>query len=348
MEFFRGLFIIGVFAFLSLEFFGDNFLVAKQKTKHISPGENHAAMQQRNRPDQDPDQGSDQGPDQILGVNSASFAVLQKTKDTNSTKTPPIADQHQSLSRKNPQKINSAKLTQKNQTKQPENLAKQKQFSKQQISLAGEKDHSQKIQSATRKSQETVLQSGQATNKPAGPARGEKTQMAQKKSQRSPASSNYVKASSYQRPPPARAKKFLRREFRCLAEAIYFEARSEPEKGQLAVAEVIFNRVNVQKYPDYICAVVYQGEERLHKCQFSFACDGLSERPQNREAWFRVLQVAKLALRRRNIQKSSQLTRGATHYHADYVAPDWAQNLERTTKIGQHIFYRFSAQIAQR
>ena len=82
----------------------------------------------------------------------------------------------------------------------------------------------------------------------------------------------------------------------CLAQAIYFEARSESELGQLAVATVILNRAKAEHYPSSICGVVYQGASPLNGCQFSFACDGQSNLPQIDRAWETALAVTALAL----------------------------------------------------
>jgi spore germination cell wall hydrolase CwlJ-like protein len=115
----------------------------------------------------------------------------------------------------------------------------------------------------------------------------------------------------------------------CLATAIYFEARSESQLGQLAVATVILNRAKMSIYPSSICGVVYQGTSRLNACQFSFACDGHTNLPPNDRAWETAVAIAALALD----------VAAATHYHADYVDPSWSRSLHRLTKIGRHIFY---------
>jgi hypothetical protein len=125
-------------------------------------------------------------------------------------------------------------------------------------------------------------------------------------------------------------------EQQCLARAIYFEARSESEIGRLAVARVILNRVNSPFYPDSICGVVYQNAEKRDGCQFSFACDGKSDRPRQGAAW----KVAKsLAARAIAGEGEVQAIATATHYHADYVLPEWSGAMTRLVKIGRHIFY---------
>ncbi len=129
-------------------------------------------------------------------------------------------------------------------------------------------------------------------------------------------------------------------ERRCLAEAMYFEARSEPLIGQIAVADVILNRVRSSIYPDTICDVVYQGSERETGCQFSFTCDGSMDgvvlSPRNR-LWKKSTDLAGSILAGMHVPVSRQ----ATHYHADYVSPPWAKTMSPTATIGTHKFYRF-------
>ncbi|MEM8822643.1 MAG: cell wall hydrolase [Pseudomonadota bacterium] len=125
-------------------------------------------------------------------------------------------------------------------------------------------------------------------------------------------------------------------QWRCLTEAIYFEARGEPIEGQVAVAEVILNRVDSQRYPDTVCKVVNQGTGRLHACQFSYTCDGVPENVTEQPAWDRAGKIAHLLMD----GAPRTLTADATHYHADYVDPSWAEVYSRTMQVGQHIFYR--------
>jgi spore germination cell wall hydrolase CwlJ-like protein len=122
----------------------------------------------------------------------------------------------------------------------------------------------------------------------------------------------------------------------CLARAIYFEARSESELGQLAVARVILNRTRSPDYPKTICGVVYQGTNRRNSCQFSFACDGLPDDVRQAGAWANAKRVAQKAIAGQG--NNGALAR-ATNYHADYVKPRWAKSLRRLVKIGTHIFY---------
>lgn len=124
-------------------------------------------------------------------------------------------------------------------------------------------------------------------------------------------------------------------ELRCLALNIYWEARSEPVNGQVAVAAVTMNRVHDERFPDSICDVVYQGgQARLHRCQFSWWCDGKADDPDDQTAWQRAETLARLVYN----GVSSDPTNGALWYHADYVAPAWAPSFHQTTKIGRHIF----------
>ncbi len=122
----------------------------------------------------------------------------------------------------------------------------------------------------------------------------------------------------------------------CLARAVYFEARSESELGQLAVAKVILNRTKNPDYPKSICGVVYQGSGRRNSCQFSFACDGLPDDVRQPAAWANAKQIAQRALAG---SKSMATMSSATNYHADYVRPKWAKSMKRLIKIGHHIFY---------
>jgi spore germination cell wall hydrolase CwlJ-like protein len=127
----------------------------------------------------------------------------------------------------------------------------------------------------------------------------------------------------------------------CLATAVYFEARSESQLGQLAVATVILNRVKASNNSSSICGVVYKGASHLNSCQFSFACDGKSDIPDDVRAWETALEVTALALADDKRAKNGrmQVVATATHYHADYVDPYWSKSLNRLTKIGRHIFY---------
>jgi spore germination cell wall hydrolase CwlJ-like protein len=126
------------------------------------------------------------------------------------------------------------------------------------------------------------------------------------------------------------------REKKCLAEAIYFEARSEPEEGQAAVAQVVLNRVSSGLYPASVCGVVYQNRHRWHACQFSFACEGKSLRIADQDSWATARRVADDVMDGRTYLAD---VGGSTHYHANYVRPRWAKRLKKMDVIGHHIFY---------
>ena len=126
-------------------------------------------------------------------------------------------------------------------------------------------------------------------------------------------------------------------EIDCLAQAVYYEARSEDVRGQVAVAEVVMNRVRDPRFPNTICDVVYQGHYRATGCQFTFTCDGsLRHRPRG-AAWDRARDVALHV----QLGLNTPVTRDATHYHTDYVNPYWSAGMVETIVVGTHIFYRF-------
>ncbi len=123
----------------------------------------------------------------------------------------------------------------------------------------------------------------------------------------------------------------------CLTAAIYYEAASEPDGGQRAVAQVVLNRVAHKSYPDTVCGVVYQGSERRTGCQFSFTCDGSLARVPNRLFWERARNVAVAALAG-YVYTPVGL---ATHYHTFAVHPYWSPKLINVANIGAHRFFRF-------
>jgi hypothetical protein len=135
-----------------------------------------------------------------------------------------------------------------------------------------------------------------------------------------------------------KGKKVSDKEFNCLATAIYFEARGEAYRGQIAVGQVVLNRVAHKLYPDTICGVVYQNQHKRNACQFSFACDGIPERITEAKAWSTAQEVARGVL---NGSLFLPEVAYATHYHATYVYPHWAPRMKKETKIGLHVFYRF-------
>ncbi len=167
--------------------------------------------------------------------------------------------------------------------------------------------------------------------------------------QQSPASllteqalSNYV-SSSYK--PTASLLVDMREQRRCLAQAIYHEARGEPEAGQWAVAAVILNRVENSRYPTTVCGVVYQNAAKFNRCQFSFACDGQSDEAGNgnrivRESWVRANLIAEAAFSRfKGGERLENLPTSVLFYHNRSVQPNWASAMQNVAEIGGHIFY---------
>lgn len=132
----------------------------------------------------------------------------------------------------------------------------------------------------------------------------------------------------------------LMAEHRCLSEALYYEARGEGDRGQKAIAEVIFSRMRKGNYGHSICAVVYEGAGQP-KCQFSFTCNGDLRQRKQAGAWMRAQMLAAEILT--GEQQLHGATGGATNFHAVSVEPDWAAELARTTQIGNHIFYKKDA-----
>ncbi len=129
-----------------------------------------------------------------------------------------------------------------------------------------------------------------------------------------------------------------KKQIQCLATAIYFEARGEPYRGQVGVAQVVVNRVKNKLYPNSICGVVYQNKNRRNACQFSFACDGIRDRVNEKNAWKQSIEIAKKVT---NGEVYLTEVANATHYHATYVRPRWASKMDQLTQIGIHKFYRF-------
>ena len=127
------------------------------------------------------------------------------------------------------------------------------------------------------------------------------------------------------------------KEEKCLADAIYFESRGEPVRGQIAVAQVVLNRAFSGYYPNNVCGVVYQNSHRKLACQFTFACDGIPDRVSQPDAWERATKIAKETLDGNlwlpEIGK-------ATHYHAYWVRPWWTRTMTKLHKLGVHTFYR--------
>jgi N-acetylmuramoyl-L-alanine amidase len=141
------------------------------------------------------------------------------------------------------------------------------------------------------------------------------------------------------------------RSIKCLAMNMYHEARNQGTAGALAVTGVVLNRVNDNRYPDTICEVVEQGPTRAswqdsnirypikNRCQFSWYCDGKSDKPLNQKKYNYFLKMSQEILE--NQISFVDITDGATHYHADYVMPAWAKTKTKTVEIQDHIFYRW-------
>ena len=129
----------------------------------------------------------------------------------------------------------------------------------------------------------------------------------------------------------------------CLALNVYFEARSESMASQVAVSLVVMNRVKDHRFPNTVCGVVKQGltykndKVVLGKCQFSWYCDGKTDKPNNKQAWLKAQQVASIVLDGSMVD----FTEGSTHYHAYYVYPSWRTTKTKVTRIDSHIFYRW-------
>ena len=134
-------------------------------------------------------------------------------------------------------------------------------------------------------------------------------------------------------------------EHRCLAEVLYYEARGEGRQGQQAIAEVVFHRMNTGNYGHSICAVVYEGAGHPG-CQFTFACNGDVMKDKEESAWRESEMLAAQILTGEVPLRNA--TAGATNYHAITVAPDWADTMDKTTQIGNHIFYRGTSALAHR
>ena len=123
----------------------------------------------------------------------------------------------------------------------------------------------------------------------------------------------------------------------CLAMAVYHEARSEPPIGQLAVAQIVLNRVEHKAYPSTVCKVVKQGGTHRHRCQFSYWCDGKSEIPRDAVAWATALDIAEIASAGAQII----VLQDCIHYYSIlFEAPYWTEDLIEVATIGNHRYFR--------
>jgi len=128
----------------------------------------------------------------------------------------------------------------------------------------------------------------------------------------------------------------MNRELKCLSEALYFEARGEQIEGQIAVADVIINRKNSKIFPSTICGVVSEGSHKRNACQFSYNCDGKLELIYDKKTYSRIVKLSSMILN----GAFSDVTNGATFFHASEVSPSWSKKFKKTRKIGRHIFYK--------
>ena len=132
----------------------------------------------------------------------------------------------------------------------------------------------------------------------------------------------------------------------CMAKNIYFEAGNQPLAGKVAVAQVVLNRTEHSSYPSDVCGVVYQAQWRTNwkgeevpvrnMCQFSWFCDGKSDEPLDTDTFYESYKVAQDVM----MGMYPDITEGATHYHNLYVYPYWADTLNETVQITDHIFYK--------
>lgn len=129
-------------------------------------------------------------------------------------------------------------------------------------------------------------------------------------------------------------------QFQCLAQTIYHEARGESLQGQVAVAEVVLNRMDDPRFPKTICGVVGQGGRG--GCAFSWTCDGRPDEAKDRAAWDQAARIARAMID----GAPRRLTDGATFFHTHGVRPTWTRSYQRTARIGAHTFYRRPLQTA--
>ena len=124
----------------------------------------------------------------------------------------------------------------------------------------------------------------------------------------------------------------------CLSAAVYYEAASQDDDGEAAVAQVVLNRVRHPLFPKTVCGVVFQGSTKTTGCQFTFTCDGSLSRIPSADGWARAQRIAARALKGYVFKPVGE----ATHYHTMWVVPYWSPTLVKLTQVGAHIFYRWS------
>lgn len=146
-----------------------------------------------------------------------------------------------------------------------------------------------------------------------------------------------------------RVEKFLlkEREKTCMALGLYHEARGEPVLGQYGVAATILNRVRSSVYPNSICGVVFQNKHKKFRCQFSFACDDISDKPLNKASYAQMLRLSKRILSKGMAREAKFMGQefqssfnDMTHYHRDDIHPSWANKLKKVSKLGSHVFLK--------
>ncbi len=147
---------------------------------------------------------------------------------------------------------------------------------------------------------------------------------------------------------PAVGKNILRqKEQDCMAIGLYHEARGEPIIGQYAVGATILNRVRSSAYPDSVCGVVFQNDHMINRCQFSFACDGISDLPKNEASYTKMQNLAKVLMINGIAREAKFIGNqfqanvdGMTHYHRHDVYPSWSTKLEKLSRLGAHVFFK--------
>lgn len=136
------------------------------------------------------------------------------------------------------------------------------------------------------------------------------------------------------------------KQYYCLAQNIYFEARNQDMTSMAAIGHVTMNRVADDGFPDTVCKVIKQGpmdgsKITRNRCQFSWYCDGIADVPAASgnvievSAWEQAQLIAELIMR----GDLKDTTDGSTYYHADYVNPFWTASFKHVATIGDHLFY---------
>ena len=140
---------------------------------------------------------------------------------------------------------------------------------------------------------------------------------------------------------------FIEQEEACMALGLYHEARGEPIIGQYAVGATVLNRVRSSAYPNSVCEVVFQNQHLRNRCQFSFACDGISDVPKNESSFLKMQRLARVLLTNGIAREAKFIGHtfqasvdGMTHYHRYDVYPHWSKKLEKLSKLGAHIFFK--------